>query len=246
MMDEGSSYGMGMEMEMGMGMGMDMGSMEGAMDSGMGESGGMSPGGGLRHMPRTITIFALRMERQPAATDASSGDSSGEGPVSGALATFMLAVSSDDARALPEPRTARLEGMSGEMMGGMGMEMAVEEPLVRLELLAGRNLGTKRQPQIFSASEIKLVADTIRQQLSRDLLVQDLTRHASDAEYLKRTEPVLKQLLADQYETQIARQQFEIDAIAAKVKLLQSELARRQAAKDRVVEIQTGRIVLEA
>ena len=59
-------------------------------------------------------------------------------------------------------------------------------------------------------------------------------------------EDYLKQLLTEEYETQLARQSIEVETIERRIAELKDEIARRRAAKDRVIDVQLGRIVLEA
>lgn len=136
-------------------------------------------------------------------------------------------------------------GGMGDMMGGMGGP-AGPPTYVPLDSLVGKNLGTKKKPERLAKAEVAIVSDVIKQLLWKEDALRELRANSQSAETIKEIEPVLKAILSEQYTTQLARQRMEVQLIEAKVKKLKAELARREAAKDRVVEIQTGRMVLEA
>ncbi|MCC7339150.1 MAG: hypothetical protein IT422_28995 [Pirellulaceae bacterium] len=66
------------------------------------------------------------------------------------------------------------------------------------------------------------------------------------ADLARQTEQQLQQILAEAYDTQIERHELEVKLVEARVAQLRVELVRRREAKPRVVEVQLGRIVLEA
>lgn len=137
-------------------------------------------------------------------------------------------------------------GMEGDMgMGGM-MGAPPKPAYVELESLVGKNLGTQKKPQRLEKTEFELLSAILKQTVWLNDLKEELKKKSSSPNEVAKIEPRLKELLTEQYTTQLSRQRMEVEKIEAKVKKLKDELSRRAAAKDRVVEIQTGRMVLEA
>ena len=140
-------------------------------------------------------------------------------------------------------------GMEEDMgMGGI-RSLTKYVPLESLLVLeTTEKAGSKQVPKNrrLTQPELKIVSDSIRQEIWKEDYVQEVSSRAADQDAITTLEPQLKKLLEQQYDTQITRQSLEIQAIEQKVRRLKEELARRTAAKKRVVDVQLGRIVLEA
>ena len=113
---------------------------------------------------------------------------------------------------------------------------------VRLSSLVGEPIGPNDTTRL-SQAEYEIVSKTILQQI----WMEDAEKKLNAAKgNLAGTEDYLKQLLTEEYETQLARQLLEVETIERRIAELKDEIARRRAAKDRVIDVQLGRIVLEA
>ncbi len=132
-------------------------------------------------------------------------------------------------------------GMSGAMSGG-GAGMGYVPRLVRLATLVGEGTGTSDKLSM-SQAEYMIVANTIMQKIWKADAVKQLNAEQGNA---AETESSLKQLLTEEYDTQLARQEIEIESIQQRITKLKDEITRRRAAKERVIDVQLGRIVLEA
>ncbi|MCA9190286.1 MAG: hypothetical protein KDB03_00935 [Planctomycetales bacterium] len=97
-----------------------------------------------------------------------------------------------------------------------------------------------------SHKERQLVAETIRQQIWKDKLIAALNDANTEPRKLQQSEKQLRDVLAESYETQLARQEWEVEKLETQLSQLKSEILRRREAKERVVEVLHGRIVLEA
>ncbi|MCA9131423.1 MAG: hypothetical protein KDB22_30275, partial [Planctomycetales bacterium] len=104
----------------------------------------------------------------------------------------------------------------------------------------------KKNARRPSVAELKLVAATIRLSIWKQDAVKELNDRSLNASALESTEERLKEILTAEYETQLDRQELEIANIEQRIQSLRSELARRRAAKERVVDVQLGNIVLES
>ncbi|MEM7474333.1 MAG: hypothetical protein AAF483_05015 [Planctomycetota bacterium] len=145
-------------------------------------------------------------------------------------------------------------GMGGPGMGlaspdgGMGMvgrDESYQTVYVRLEQFANK---AKDIPTAFvmSKKEVQAVSEFIKLKVWRNKLVQRIEGNSKDPSFIEDAEPKLKQLLAEQYTNKLDLQELEVAAIESKVKQLREEIARRQSAKQKVVDVQAGRIILEA
>ena len=141
-------------------------------------------------------------------------------------------------------------GMGGPGMGmggGMGAGSYGDVSLPLLGVLDELNAqATSAKLVAMSASELTLVSQIVRQQVWKDKLIEDIKANATDTKFIELAEPRLVDLLKEQYTTQLNRQKMEIQKIEAKVAKLKTELARREAAAERVIKVQAGRIVLQA
>ncbi len=131
---------------------------------------------------------------------------------------------------------------NGEQAGGEMGGMANVPRYVRLSSLVVVPTGPNDKLHM-SQAEFEIVSQTIQLQIWKADTVRKLyVDKGNSAE----TEDYLKQLLTEEYETQLARQAIEVESIAQRIVALNDEIARRRAAKDRVIDVQLGRIVLEA
>lgn len=133
-------------------------------------------------------------------------------------------------------------GMGG-YGGGYGGEM---EPPKYVPLASLAADGTEESASLLSQAELKIVSDTIRQMIWKADAVKQLNNPAANVEATEKLEQLLRSVLTEEYETQLARQEIEVKRIERRVSELRDELARRRAAKQRVIEVQLGNIVLEA
>ena len=169
---------------------------------------------------------------------------------------------------IEQPHGLGMDGMASEggsagMMsggdgnGGMGMGMSSGpsqmQPLASLGIIKAKATATANLRQgpggvtpVLSPPEIKLVTDIICQTIWKTDAVQALFASKGQGDSAKENETFLKQLLAEQYDTQLARQEMEAESIKRRLEQLQDELKRRKLAKDRVVEVQLGRLILDA
>jgi len=173
---------------------------------------------------------------------------------------------------IEQPNGMGLDGMAseGEMSGGLGgmagmgmgagdamgtstglSQMLPFASLGQITAKAFSNLrygpdGATRATIGLSHSEFKLVTDIICQTIWKADVVNALFASKGQGESAKENESFLKQLLAEQYDTQLARQEMEAESIKRRLEQLQDELKRRKLAKDRVVEVQLGRLILDA
>lgn len=133
-------------------------------------------------------------------------------------------------------------GMGGGMMGmgggGSGLPLLGE--------LQEINQQAKLTSVGLSDTELKLVTAIVSQQVWKDTLLDAIKEKSNDEQFIASAEPRLIELLKEQYTTQLQRQKMEIQKIEAKVEKLKSELARREAAAERVIQVQAGRIILQA
>ncbi len=132
-------------------------------------------------------------------------------------------------------------------LAGMG-NIEMREELARVGMLAFSSLAKKgdKEVAILSESEIDLVSDMICQSIWKEDVVKALFTNKGQGKSASENEKLLKQLLAEQYDTQLARQEMEAESIKQRLDQLVDELKRRKLAKDRVVEVQLGRIILDA
>ncbi len=150
-------------------------------------------------------------------------------------------------------------GLSGgpggmEMGGAGGMDMSMPsqmQPFASLGIVKAKAPANLRQgpggaTPVLSPPEIKLVTDIICQTIWKADMVKALFASKGQGDSAKENETFLKQLLAEQYDTQLARQEMEAESIKRRLDQLQEELKRRKLAKDRVVEVQLGRLILDA
>ncbi|WP_145077436.1 hypothetical protein [Aureliella helgolandensis] len=129
----------------------------------------------------------------------------------------------------------------------MGSAMESRAQYVPLELAEKlTNAGGKPLTLQPSSEELNLVADMLRQRTWRAEVLEQIQSKILTGPKLEGAEESLKEIMSEEYDTQLARQEFEITAIEQSAQALRHELKRRRDAKQRVIDVQWGRIVLEA
>ncbi len=138
----------------------------------------------------------------------------------------------------------------GSGMGDMiGMES--ETPALQLKLLSEEENFAPAYANGQPAAALTLQErETIAHLIELDVWIANsigtIRNVADDAMKYKKAQEDLKSLLQDDYDTQLKKQQADIDRMAEKLKKLQEEVAKRTAARDRVIDIQMGKVLLEA
>ena len=79
--------------------------------------------------------------------------------------------------------------------------------------------------------------DIICQTVWKSDVVKALFATKGQGESASENETFLKQLLSEQYDTQLARQEMAAESLKRRLEQLLDELKRRKLAKDRVVEV---------
>jgi len=218
--------GMGMGMEGGMG-GMGMG---GEGETGMGGmgSGGMGMGGGMGESKPTANrnIYAFVFDGQV---------------INGRARIEVLA-------------RAPSFGMGmGVGAGGEGLEESIPNVVGRfisLKKILVAQRTSKKSADAPAGALTPEVVQFIRDSVSLIVWKRDaigiLRSDEGQKEQSVATEKLLKELLSEEYDLQLARQQMELTRLQERLKSIEIEIARRRQAKDRVVEVQLGKLVLEA
>ncbi len=151
-------------------------------------------------------------------------------------------------------------GMMGDMaMGGGyggGSERSAATPMhigtyIRLSELADRNVSITPADARLAPEEYQIVSQLCQLKIWKADAVAALQSNANPAEdpqanTLAEKEQHLKQLLTEEFDVQLARQELEVRTIEQRTAALKQEIERRRQAKDRVIDVQLGRIVLEA
>ena len=136
--------------------------------------------------------------------------------------------------------------LGGGEEGVMDSAMESRAQYVPLELAEKlTNAGGKPLTLQPSSEELNLVADMLRQRTWRAEVLAQIQSKLTGPK-LEGAEESLKEIMSEEYDTQLARQEFEITAIEQSAQALRHELQRRRDAKQRVIDVQWGRIVLEA
>lgn len=133
--------------------------------------------------------------------------------------------------------------MPGGAMGGMGQPMLV---IVPLEECRVPTYGRASSEPKLTVGELHNLAELVRVDCWIEGELATLRSARQDAEKFKAAESSLKELLSKEYELQLGKQREDIERLNEKLKALQSELARRASAQERVVEVQLGQLILEA
>ncbi|GAB5402262.1 MAG: hypothetical protein Aurels2KO_04930 [Aureliella sp.] len=94
--------------------------------------------------------------------------------------------------------------------------------------------------------ELDIVVDMIKESIQKEELIDTIQTPGLSDEAVASREKRLREVLTAQYDTQLRRQEHEVRQIESRVATLRKELQRRKAARDRVVDVKLGRIVLEA
>ena len=127
--------------------------------------------------------------------------------------------------------------------GGMGDE---KFPTPSLQPFASLSKQDSKDLAALHQDEIKVVSDILCQSIWKGDAVKALFESKGQGELASENEKLLKQLLNEQYDTQLARQEMEAESIKQRLDQLLDELKRRKLAKDRVVDVQLGRLMLDA
>ena len=121
---------------------------------------------------------------------------------------------------------------------------------VRLEALpaarSSKSKTEKKASPVWSPATAKLIKDTISLKIWKDDAIKTLQAEEGKGEQAAASEKLLKAVLSEEYDAQLARQQFELARLQERLKRIQEEFTRRQQAKDRVIDVQLGKIILEA
>ena len=112
--------------------------------------------------------------------------------------------------------------------------------------MRGNKKGKDLNSLVWTLDEGKLVTSMIRLKVWKDDAIKLLRSEAGKGEKSATAEKLLKLLLTEDYEAQLKRQEVELARLKERIQRIQEELARRHAAKDRVVDVQLGKIMLEA
>jgi hypothetical protein len=90
----------------------------------------------------------------------------------------------------------------------------------------------------------------IAQLVRLDIWIEDARRalreKRDDTKVFSTVESQLKTLLGEEYDAMLAKQRGDAERLRKRLAQLQADLERRASAKDRVVEVQLGKLVLEA
>lgn len=92
--------------------------------------------------------------------------------------------------------------------------------------------------------EMLIVTEMIRSQLWLSEVRDEVKQQAPGVQ--PQLEESLRRVLTHEYQTGLARQEFQVKQIQARVKALSGEIARRRQAQQRVIDVKLGQIVLEA
>jgi len=121
---------------------------------------------------------------------------------------------------------------------------------VRLEALSGvrssKAKADKKAPPLWSPAAAKLIKDTISLKIWKEDAINTLKSEEGKGEQAAASEKLLKAVLSEEYDTQLERQHFELVRLEERLKRIQDEFTRRKQAKDRVIDVQLGKIILEA
>jgi hypothetical protein len=121
---------------------------------------------------------------------------------------------------------------------------------VRLESLTGprpsKAKADKKAPPLWSPAAAKLIKDTICLKIWKEDAIKTLKNEEGRGEQAAASEKLLKEVLSEEYDTQLERQHFELVRLQERLKRIQDEFTRRKQAKDRVIDVQLGKIILEA
>jgi hypothetical protein len=119
---------------------------------------------------------------------------------------------------------------------------AVVNPLEKLQLPQG-----KAKPKLaFTPASAKLVENAIRLQIWKKDSIAEFKATGGQGDQATEAEQLLKAILTEEYEGQIKRQEFQLARLKSQLAKIQEEITRRQGAKDRVIDVQLGKILLEA
>ncbi|MFN3194177.1 MAG: hypothetical protein ACE361_26950 [Aureliella sp.] len=141
----------------------------------------------------------------------------------------------------------------GGLGGGGDMEDmyggSVDSPPTKLmdfHYLVDRRVAYAGETILLSESEHSIVCRLIEGELRREDILRLLKENSDDVAKVDELEADLKKVIRSQYQTGLAKQKYEIELVEKELEVLKKEVARREAALERVVEVQAGKLVLEA
>ena len=148
------------------------------------------------------------------------------------------------------PMPGNMGGFGGGMMG-MGREPSTPVNIGtyrRLSELADQTGAPSPGDAHLTHDEFQIVSQICRLKVWKADAVQaiQLDERTPEAGAMADKEQHLKQLLTEEFDVQLARQEIEVRTIEQRTAALKQEIERRRQAKDRVIDVQLGRIVLEA
>ena len=240
--------GMGMG-DGGMGMGMSRGgmggpgAMAGGAEGGMGYGGGMMGGMAAPSAVEKVYAFVFDDEEVKGRTKIE----------------VLTGVQSN--RGMGMGGDMGMGSMGGEGSGEMGMGMEgmgdgmgsrpnyVLGHLIPLEGIAEFNAKRKQSSKAqspWAKETAALVANFVRLHIWKQDAIRDLKSSDRSTEQMVATEKLLRELLSEDYDGQLARQQLELMRLQQRLKNVENEIGRRRQAKERVVEVQLGKLVLES
>lgn len=94
--------------------------------------------------------------------------------------------------------------------------------------------------------ELENAGALIKLQLWRETAMIDLKVTLANGNPNDEDEKFLKEILREEYDALLNRQRLELTRVERRVKEIQADIARRAAARDRVIDVQLGKIVLES
>ena len=250
---QGMMGGMGGMGGMGMGMGSMGGMMGGGMDGGYGGAGeaggeGSSGYGGMDSAPGGGGMQGGEGGMGMGGGGGGMGMGGGMGGMSGGMGMGSMGGMSDMrvvvAFIMDDEKVAgrtRIEVLAPQ--GSQGN-------YVRLESLSGarpsKAKADKKAPPLWSPGAAKLIKDTICLMIWKEDAIKTLKNEEGKGEQAAASEKLLKEVLSEEYDTQLERQRFELVRLEERLKRIQDEFTRRKQAKDRVIDVQLGKIILEA
>ena len=153
-------------------------------------------------------------------------------------------------------------GEGGMGMGGMGMgmggmsEMGMSNNYGHGEFTTLENYLASVRPSkksadaasldVWNKKAAELIRSSVQLVIWKGDAIRSLKSEESSREQADATETLLRELLGEEYDSQLTRQQFELTSLQDRLKQLETEIKRRRQAKDRVVDVQLGKLVLEA
>ncbi|MEM8734801.1 MAG: hypothetical protein AAGG44_11290, partial [Planctomycetota bacterium] len=128
-----------------------------------------------------------------------------------------------------------LDGI-GEMDGGGGDVAARPKKLMDLHYLVDKRIAYEGEKFVLTEEEHAIVMGFIDGELRREDILRLLKENAQDVAKVDELEADLKKVIRKQYQTGLSKQKYEIAQVESELEILRKEVARREAALERVVE----------